>query len=84
MAVNFGIIGFGRMAELAHKPNIDATPGARLLAVCDITPARREAAGKAGVERVYSSLAAMLKDPDIDAVSIATPSHNHCRLARIT
>ncbi|NIA21687.1 MAG: Gfo/Idh/MocA family oxidoreductase, partial [Anaerolineaceae bacterium] len=35
----------------------------------------------AGVERVYSSLAAMLKDPDIDAVSIATPSHNHCPLA---
>jgi len=81
MAVNFGIIGFGRMAELAHKPNIDATPGARLLAVCDITPARREAARKAGIERVYSSLSAMLKDRDIDAVSIATPSHNHCPLA---
>ncbi|MBN2582282.1 MAG: Gfo/Idh/MocA family oxidoreductase [Planctomycetes bacterium] len=81
MAVNFGIIGFGRMAELAHKPNIDKTPGAKLLAVCDITPARREAAKAAGIPRVYASLGELLKDPDIDAVSVVTPSHNHCKLA---
>ncbi|HOI54590.1 MAG TPA: Gfo/Idh/MocA family oxidoreductase, partial [Phycisphaerae bacterium] len=81
MTINFGIVGFGRMAGLAHKPNIDATAGAKLLAVCDITPARRDAAREAGIPRVYASLAELLADKDIDAVSVATPSHNHCKIA---
>ncbi len=80
MPVNFAIIGYGRIAEVAHKPLLDSLPGAKLLAVADITEARRQAAREAGIERVYPTAAAMLKDPDVDAVVVATPSHNR-RLA---
>lgn len=82
MAVNFAIVGFGRMAESCHKEIIESIRGAKLLAVCDTTPARREAAEAAGVERVYSTLSQLLKDEDVDAVTICTPSHNHMQIAR--
>jgi predicted dehydrogenase len=68
------------MAESCHKVLLDKTPGARLLAVWDITETRRAAAAKAGVPRIYSSFAALLRDRDIDAVSICTPSNSHVTL----
>jgi len=77
MAVEFGIVGYGAMVSQYHRQLIEKVPGAHLLAVCDITPARREAAGADGVERVYAHLPAMLADDDIDVVVIATPSHSH-------
>jgi predicted dehydrogenase len=77
MAVNFALIGYGRMATLAHEPLIRKTAGARLLAVFDVTPSRREAARQAGIERVYATLPALLKDPDVQCVTICTPSHSH-------
>lgn len=80
MAVNFAIIGFGRMAESCHLPIIQKLSGARLLAAWDVTAARREAAEAAGIERVYTSLAALLKDKDVQAVSVCTPSHSHVKI----
>lgn len=77
MAVNFAIIGYGTMASSCHRNLINDVPGAKLLGVCDVTPARREAARADGVERLYASLGALLKDDDIDAVAICTPSHSH-------
>lgn len=81
MAVNFGIIGYSRIAEVAHKPLMAATRGANLLAVADITEARRKAALDQGIPRAYATVAGLLKDPDVDAVVICTPSHSHCKLA---
>ena len=80
MPVNFGIIGYGTMASTCHRKVIESVPGARLLAVCDRVPARREAARADGAERTYASLGAMLKDPDIHVVSICTPSHSHVHI----
>jgi len=80
MTVNFGIVGFGKMAEICHKGILEKTPGAKLLAVWDITETRREAAAKAGVPRIYSSLSQLLKDREVEAVSICTPSNSHVKL----
>jgi len=77
MAVNFGIVGYGTMGSNCHRGLIEKVPGARLLAVCDITSSRREAARADGAERTYASLGAMLKNDDVDVVVICTPSHSH-------
>jgi predicted dehydrogenase len=80
MTVNFGIVGFGKMAEICHMGLIRKTPGAKLLAVWDITESRRQAAAQAGIPRIYGNFAKLLADPDIHAVSICTPSHSHVKL----
>lgn len=77
MTVNFGIIGYGKMASICHKPILDKLPGAKLLAVWDLTESRREAARADGIERVYSSLSDLLNDQDVPVVVICTPSHKH-------
>ncbi len=79
--VNFAIIGYGRVVEKYHRQLVEATPGAYLLAVQDITKSRREAARVDGVPRVYSSLDELFKDKDVHAVSITTPPHTHLEIA---
>lgn len=80
MTVNFGIIGYGKMATICHKGIIDKLPGAKLLAVCDATESRREVAKADGVERIYSALPDLLKDQDVQVVVICTPSHSHVKI----
>ena len=76
MKHQFGIIGFGRMAEVCHKPLIESLPNVQLSAVYDPTPARRQEAEKQGY-RVYDKLSAFLKHPDLEAVAVVTPSVTH-------
>ena len=78
--MNFGIIGYGKMASICHKPILDKLPGAKLLAVWDLTESRREAARADGVERVYSKLSDLLNDKDVPIVVICTPSHSHVKI----
>ena len=81
MPVNFGIIGYSKIAEVAHKPLIAKLAGARLLAVADITEARRKTALEHGIPRAYATVAELLADKDVQAIVICTPSHSHCALA---
>ena len=64
MKLSFGIIGYGRMAELAHEQFINSLPNAKTVAVCDATPARRKEAEKKGLV-TYESLDKFLKHPGI-------------------
>lgn len=73
-----GLIGTGRMGR-AHLPAYQQFPDqVELTAVCDI---REDAVGQyakdAGVEAVYTDVAEMLKDADIDAVDICTIHDQH-------
>lgn len=75
--VNVGIIGSGRIAR-THAAAYQTVARGRLTACFDVS---REAAEKFAAEnnglKVYTDLGAMLADPAIDAVIIATPNGLH-------
>ena len=76
--IGIAILGCGRIAKRhADLLGNGRIAGARLAAVCDVQPARTKSF--ANLYRVpgYDSLAEMLAQGDIDAVSILTPSGLH-------
>lgn len=78
--IRFGIIGCGVIAPW-HVGAIEAARGARLVAVCDLLPDKaRDLAGRNGT-KVYQDYREMLRDPDVDAVCICTPSGLHAEMA---
>jgi predicted dehydrogenase len=76
--IRWGIIGCGAVTERKSGPAYQQTPGFALHAVM-----RRDAAKAAdyarrhGVPRYYDDADALIADPDIDAVYIATPPDTH-------
>lgn len=77
--IKAGIVGFGRMAENRHLPEMQNCGLYELVGVCDITEARRAAAAEAGLETT-DSLDVFL-DWDIDLAVITTHSSAHHDLA---
>lgn len=76
--IGFGIIGCGVIAP-THRDAIQSVPGARLVACCDIIEERAQAFAKeagSGV-RAYRKLEDMLKQDDVQAVCVCTPSGMH-------
>ncbi|WP_225048293.1 Gfo/Idh/MocA family protein [Lacticaseibacillus kribbianus] len=82
-ALNIGIIGVGNIGSL-HASYLTAgeIPHAKLVAIADIDPARLTAAtARFGALTCYDSAAALIADPAIDAVIIATPHYFHPLIA---
>ncbi|SEF18774.1 Gfo/Idh/MocA family protein [Jiangella alba] len=74
--VRVAIAGLGFGSEFI--PIYQAHPDAELVAVCQRTEsALHETADRFGVPGRYTDIAAMLDDPDIDAVHINTPIPDH-------
>ena len=75
--IRFGIIGCGSISS-AHAKAITGSEKAKLFAACDIIEEKaQKLAEEYGAEKVYVDYKEMLKDPDIDAVSVCTPSGLH-------
>ena len=78
--VNFAIIGTG-VISAQHAMAIANTENATLVAVCDMNRERAAAfAAEHGVSKVYTDYHEALADPEIDAVSICTPSGTHGKI----
>jgi predicted dehydrogenase len=76
--LRFGLIGCGRIAKRhADLLGSGEIAGAELAAVCDTDPALAEAFGKNYSVPHYGDIAEMLARPDIDIVSVLTPSGLH-------
>lgn len=79
--MNIGIIGPGGIADDQHAPAIAAQPDARLWSVMSRDAGRAaafaERHGLAAPRPAHTDLHAMLADPDLDAVLIATPDRLH-------
>jgi predicted dehydrogenase len=77
--LKIGIIGTGMIANMCHMPGYASIPEeCEIVAVCDIKPdIARKAAEKFGVPRHCTDMADIINDPEIDAVSIATPNKVH-------
>lgn len=76
MPIGFGIVGAGMISRF-HAKALAEVRGAKLVACCDNAPGRAAAWGKEFACAGYDSLEAMLADPAVDAVTIATPSGAH-------
>jgi predicted dehydrogenase len=80
--VNWGIIGCGNVTEIKSGPGFQKAEGSRLAAVMRRDRAKAEDyARRHGVPRVHDSADALIADPGVDAVYIATPPSSHCGLA---
>jgi 1,5-anhydro-D-fructose reductase (1,5-anhydro-D-mannitol-forming) len=81
--VRWGIIGAGNVAEFKSGPALMQAPGSTLVAVMrrDADKAR-DFAIRHGVPRWYADIDALLADPDVDAIYVASPHHLH--LAHVT
>jgi predicted dehydrogenase len=76
--VGYGIVGCGVIGPWHGEAIRDHVPAARLVACCDDIPERaREFAARFEIPKVYTRYEEMLADPEVDAVSICTPSGMH-------
>jgi myo-inositol 2-dehydrogenase/D-chiro-inositol 1-dehydrogenase len=77
--VRFAVLGCGRIGRM-HARNIKAHGRASLVAVFDLEPvAAEETASELGVA-VAPSVAAVMSDPEVEAVLIASPTPTHVDL----
>ena len=83
--IRLGLIGYGAIAKLAHRPGILASADVvKVTAAADVAPDNLEAAhADYGVPRdqLYSDYRDMLARAEIDAVDIATPHNLHAEQA---
>ncbi len=74
--INIAIVGLGFGAEFI--PIYQKHPNANMYAVCQRTKSKLDEIGNAfKIEKRYTELADLLKDPNVDAVHINSPIHNH-------
>ena len=75
--LNIGLIGCGRISK-NHFEAIAQQPDAQCIACCDIIADRaREVAGKYNIPAWTTDYEKMLSNPDIEMISICTPSGLH-------
>ncbi|MEG2377928.1 MAG: Gfo/Idh/MocA family oxidoreductase, partial [Clostridia bacterium] len=79
--LGWAVIGCGTISK-NHLDAVAKLTHTHLQAVCDIIPARAEEAAKEyGAVKCYTDYLEMLRDPDVDIVSICTPSGMHGDMA---
>ena len=76
--VRLGIIGCGRIAQVAHLPAIEKAEGVTVTAVCDGNPEVAEAvARRYDIPAVHKDAGSLLADDSVDAVIVAIPDRFH-------
>ena len=76
--INWGIIGTGDVAEHKGGPPLYNVPNSHLVAVMSRQQSKvRSFAERHGVSRIYTDAQALIDDPEVNAVYIATPPHVH-------
>lgn len=82
-ALRVAVVGAGRFTRSVHLPNLRRDAAFSLRAVVAATGvSAREAAAQFGAEYCTTDPAAVLADPDVDLVVIATPHQLHAGQAR--
>ncbi len=76
--IKVGIVGLGRLGRV-HAYNIAFNiPNAELIAVCSVIPEEVESVSKEwGIPYVYADFGEMIKNKELDAVAILSPSPFH-------
>ncbi len=79
MSIGVGLIGYGLAGEAFHAPLIAATPGLNLAAV--MTSRAEQVARTHPDAMVHADAAALIADPAVELVVIASPTGTHAELA---
>ena len=79
--VKLGIIGLGYIGKihLRHCLKIDDID---VVAVSDLSKKALKEAKTAGVKKTFTNYEQLLKEPDIEAVIVALPTHLHLQCAK--
>ena len=78
-SLSVGLLGFGLAGSVFHAPLIQCEPRLRLTAIAS---SRIDDIRRAAPEAVATTAEAVIADPSIDLVVIATPNTSHAPLAR--
>ena len=82
MTIHWGILGCGNVCEVKSGPGLQKAAGSQLALVMRRDAALAEDyARRHGVARWTTDAEALLRDPDVDAVYIATPPGTHLEYA---
>jgi predicted dehydrogenase len=80
--INWGIIGAGDVCEIKSGPALQNVAHSNLVAVMRRSADKAENFAKRhGVPKWYDNATALINDPDIDAIYIATPPSCHAQYA---
>lgn len=75
--IGYAIIGAGMWGHI-HLQTLSEDPRVRLVAICDLDIEKAKAAAQQfQIPYYYSSYEEMLKNPEVEAVSVATPDFAH-------
>ena len=82
--IRWGIVGCGDVTEVKSGPALQQVSGSSLVAVMRRDGERaRDYARRHGVPRWYDDAAALIDDPEVDAVYVATPPSTHRRFTEM-
>lgn len=77
--VRWGMIGCGDVTEVKSGPALQKASGSELVAVMGRDRAKTESyARRHGVPKWTNDAGALIHDPDVNAIYIATPPDSHC------
>lgn len=81
MTIRIGMIGCGKIAQVRHIPEYADNPDAELRGFFDLSMERaQEMADKYG-GKAYADVEELLRDPEIDAVSVCAANNAHAELS---
>lgn len=79
--INVGVIGCGKIAQTRHLPEYTANPQASIIGIYDMNPQRAGDIAEAYHTKAFGSCEELLKNEEIDAVSICAANVAHCELS---
>jgi len=79
--IRLGLIGLGYIGKI-HFRHCQKLANAKLIAASDLSKKALKKANDAGVKKTYTDYKQLLKDPTVDAVIIALPTHLHTQCAK--
>ena len=79
MTLKIGIVGAGKMVQMAHLPNLISVDGVELVAIADLDQAAAQKVANAyNIPKVYGSSQELLDgEAELDGVVVVTPRMNH-------
>jgi len=78
--IKVGIIGCGKIAQVRHLPEYAHHPNVQLVGYYDKNLARAEEIAKQYGGTAYASFYELLKNPEIDAVSVCVENRSHAEM----